>query len=89
MKNDEVQLKILELLYKQSRKCASYVKKDSLIKNLDEKIDYINLGVHVNYLVEKEYIIKRHIYDGFVTIDELKITEKGIKIVKNSNTSNW
>ncbi len=73
-------MEILELLYIQKRRCNGGIREDFLIKNLDEEID---LKFYIDYLNEKEYVIIKSIYDGFVTTEKFTITEKGIELVKN------
>ena len=76
------QRKILEILYKQGRKCSTGVKEELLMQKL-EKIGASELKFHVNYLEEKEYILIKSVYDGFTTIEKINITAKGIDLVGN------
>lgn len=76
-----VQLEILEVLYKQRRRCSAGVREESLMKKLEDKIDNNKLRVHVDYLKEKGYITIKSVYDNFVTIT---ITAKGIDLLENS-----
>lgn len=74
----------MELLYKQGRRCSAGVKEEFLIEKLESKIDDKELKVHIDYLYEKEYVIIKPVYDGFVTTIKITITEKGIDLVGNS-----
>lgn len=84
MNNSKIRREILELLYKQKRRCNGGVGEDILIKNLDDEID---LKFHINYLKEEKYILIKPIYDGFVTIEKFTITAKGMELVENSDAS--
>lgn len=88
MDNSITQLEILGLLYKQSRRCASYVKKEFLIENLNEKIDAKDLKFHVDCLNEKECVIIKQVYDGFITTEKIGITEKGIHLLVENSALN-
>ncbi len=81
MKGYKLQREILELLYKQGRKCSAGVKEDFLMEKLEAKINANELKVHVDYLDEKGYVLIKPVYDGFITIRNVTITEKGIDLV--------
>lgn len=81
----DIQLKILEVLFKQKRRCNGSVKEEFLIKNLDEKIGSRDLKFHIDYLYEKGYVIVNPLYDGFTTTQKFTITAKGIDLVENPN----
>ncbi|MEN6553130.1 MAG: hypothetical protein ABFC34_09640 [Methanobacterium sp.] len=83
MKGNPIQHEILELLYKQERRCSASVNEDFLIEKLEEKIDADELKVHVDYLAEREYILIKSVYDGFATIRKITITAKGTDLVEN------
>jgi len=63
-----VQRKILEVLYKQRRRCSAGVREEFLMKKMEERINNSELRVHVDYLKEKGYITIKSVYDSFVTI---------------------
>ena len=88
MNNNRIRREILELLYKQKRRCNGGVREEFLIKNLDEKIDINDLRFHVDYLDKKGYIIIKPVYDGFITIEKFTITSKGIDLVENLDALN-
>lgn len=83
MSCNEIRWEILELLYKQGRKCSAGIKKEFLMQKLEEKIDCHELKVHVDYLAEKGYVLIKHVNDGFVTIKKINITKKGIDLFGN------
>lgn len=83
MKGNEIRREILELLYKQERRCSAGVKEEFLMEKLEAKIDENELKIHVDYLDEKGYVLIKPVYDGFVTIRKVTITEKGIDLVVN------
>ena len=78
-----VRREILELLYKQGRRCSAGAKEEYLIEKLEAKIDKNELKIHIDYLDEKGYVLIKPVYDGFVTIRKVTITEKGIDLVGN------
>ena len=80
-------LEILELLYKQKRRCSAGVKEEFLIEKLEGKIDNSKLKIHVDYLEKKGHIIIKPVYDGFVTIKKITITPKGVNLFENQNAS--
>ena len=82
-----VHLEILELLYKQKRRCSACVKEEFLIEKLEGKIDNSKLKIHVDYLEKKGHIIIKPVYDGFVTIKKITITAKGLDLFENQNAS--
>ena len=82
-----VHLEILELLYKQKRRCSAGVKEEFLIEKLEGKIDNSKLKIHVDYLEKKGHIIIKPVYDGFVTIKKITITPKGVNLFENQNAS--
>jgi hypothetical protein len=86
MNNNQIRRKILELLYTQSRKCASYVKIEHLIENIDE-IEVEDLLVNINYLAKKGYVHIKQMNDGFNTAKST-ITAKGIILIENDDTLN-
>ena len=88
MNNNEIRREILKLLYNQRRRCASHVRKEFLIKNLNEKIDYEKLIFHIEYLIEKEYITTKNFTDGFITTEEISITANGMDLVENPEALN-
>ena len=88
MNNNEIRCEILELLYKQKKRCNGGVSEDFLIEKLDEKIGSSDLKFHVNYLERKRYIITKHIYDGFITIKKFTITTKGMDLFENPEALN-
>jgi hypothetical protein len=53
MNNNPIWREILELLYKQERRCSAGVKEKFLIEKLEWKIDNSELRIHVDYLDEK------------------------------------
>jgi hypothetical protein len=83
MSDNELRQEILEVLYKQGRRCSTGVKEEFLIEKLEAKIDKNELKIHIDYLDEKGYILIKPAYDGFVTIRNITITEKGIDLVGN------
>lgn len=83
MSDNELRLEILEVLYKQGRRCSAGVNEEFLIEKLEAKIDENELKIHVDYLDEKGYILIKPVYDGFVTIRNITITKKGIDLVGN------
>jgi len=88
MNNNTIRQEILEVLYKQKRRCNAGVSGEFLTKNLDEKIESEDLKFHIDYLDKKGYIIIKPVYDGFITIEKFTITEKGIDLVKNPEALN-
>ena len=83
MIRNPIQHEILELLYKQGRKCSAGVKEEFLIEKLKVKINANELKVHVDYLAEREYVIIKPVYDGFITARRITITAKGTGLVGN------
>ena len=83
MSCNEIRWEILEVIYKQERRCSAGVKEDFLIERLESKIDENELKIHVDYLDEKGYVLIKPMYDGFVTIRKVTITKKGIDLVAN------
>ena len=83
MHGNEIRREILEVLYKQGRKCSAGVKEEFLMEKLETKIDGNEIKIHIDYLDEKGYVIIKPVYDGFVTIRKVTITEKGIDLVGN------
>lgn len=83
MSDNELRQEILEVLHKQGRRCNAGVKEEFLIENLEAKIDKNELKIHIDYLDEKGYILIKPVYDGFITIRNINITEKGIDLVGN------
>ena len=83
MSDNELRQEILEVLYKQGRRCSAGVKEEFLIEKLEVKVDENELKVHVDYLAENEYVIIKPVHDGFITIRKIIITEKGIDLVGN------
>lgn len=84
MNKNKIQLKILELLLVQSRRCASYVKIDLIVKSIDE-IGHEDLLIHLDYLNKNGYVHIKQIYDGSITTKTFMITDKGIDLIKSSN----
>lgn len=84
MNKNKIRLKILELLQVQSRRCASYVKIDFIVKSIDE-IGHENLLIHLNYLNKNGYVHIKQIYDGSISIETFMITDKGIELIKSFN----
>ena len=82
IKLNQIRKKILKLLYIQSRKCASYVKIEFLIKNT-EGIEYHDLLNQIDYLKMNGYIKIKQIDDGYINMDKITITSKGIDLIKN------
>ena len=82
MKGYKLQREILEILYKQGRRCSASVKEEFLMQKL-EKIDAHELKVHVDYLAEKEYVLIKPVPDGFITVRKITITAKGIDLVES------
>lgn len=82
MNKNKIQLKILKLLLAQNRKCASYVKKDFITKNIDE-ISHENLLTHLNYLNKNRFIHIKQIYDDSIIIETFMISNKGIELIKS------
>lgn len=74
---------ILEVLYKQGRRCSAGVKEEFLMQKLEGKIDANKFKVHVDYLAEKKYVLIKPVYDGFITVRKITITAKGIDLVGN------
>lgn len=83
MSDNKLQWEILELLYKQERRCSAGVKEEFLMEKLEAKIDKNELNIHIDYLDENGYVLIKPVYDGFVTIRKVTITEKGIDLVGN------
>ena len=83
MSDNKIRREILEVLYKQERRCSAGVKEEFLIEKLKAKIKENELKIHVDYLDEKGYILIKPVHDGFVTIRKVTITKKGIDIVGN------
>ncbi|MGB9980341.1 hypothetical protein [Methanobacterium sp.] len=83
MNNVKIQKEILELLYKQNRRCSAGVREEFLIEKLEAKISDKKLKIHIDYLDEKGYIIIKPVHDGFITIRLITITTKGIDLVGN------
>lgn len=84
MNKNKIQLKILELLQVQSRRCASYVKIDFIVKSIDE-IGHDDLLIHLNYLNKNGYVHIKEIYPSPITIKTFMITDKGIELIKSLN----
>ncbi len=83
MSDNKIHREILEVLYKQERRCSSGVKEEFLIEKMEGKIDANELKIHIDYLDEKGYVFIKPVYDGFVTIKKVNITKKGIDLVGN------
>jgi hypothetical protein len=86
-KLNQIRRKILEFLYFQSRKCASYVKIEFLLKN-SPRIDKIDLLNQIDYLKMEGYIKSKQIDDGFINIDKITITSKGTHLIENEDILN-
>lgn len=72
-------MEILELLYNQSMRCASYVKIEFISKNVSENTD---LTLHLNYLEKNGYIQSKYVYDGYLNTFKVSITANGRRLVK-------
>ena len=83
MSDNKISREILELLYKQERRCSAGVKEEFLMEKMEAKIDENELKIHVDYLDENGYVLIKPVYDGFVTIRKVTITKKGIDLVGN------
>ncbi|MGB9980085.1 hypothetical protein [Methanobacterium sp.] len=84
MEANQIRLKILKILYRQSMRCASYVKIDFVAEEM-EKIDDEEVLFHIHYLKEKGYVNLDHINDGFVTTKKCMITDSGIDLIKKAD----
>lgn len=83
MKSNEIRREVLEVLYRQGRRCSAGVKEEFLIEKLEAKIDKNELKIHIDYLDENGYVLIKPVYDGFVTIRKVTTTKKGIDLVGN------
>ncbi len=80
MRHSKIRMEILELLYNQSMRCASYVKTEFITKNVPENTD---LTLHLNYLEKNGYIQSKYVYDGYLYTYKVSITAKGMHLIKN------
>lgn len=87
MEHNQIRLKILKILYRQSMRCASYVKIDFLIEDMKE-ISNKEVLFHINYLKEKGYLNLEHINDGFAITEKCIISDAGVDLIKKSDDLN-
>ncbi len=81
-KHNLITRKILDLLYIQSRKCASHVNMEYLSRSIPE-LEYEDFLKHIEYLQKEGYVQIEDIDDGFNSMKKISITIDGLNLIEN------